>query len=66
LNKSANFPLQASNENTVSALESRDVDAMFVFNLSVAFSTLVMAWIIIVMGIKGWAVHRRQLQQQHN
>jgi hypothetical protein len=32
---------------------------MFVFNLAVAASSLVMAWIIIVMAIKGWAVQRR-------
>jgi hypothetical protein len=34
---------------------------MFVFNLAVAASSLIMAWIMIVMAIKGWAVYRRQL-----
>ena len=37
-----------------------DVDAMFVFNLSVAFSSLIMAWILVVMAIKGWSVGRRR------
>ena len=41
------------------ALDRRDVDPMFVFNLAVAFSSLVMAWVIVVMAIKGWAVYRR-------
>jgi hypothetical protein len=44
----------------VDALDAMDVDAMFVFNLSVAFSALVMAWIFIVMAIKGWSVGRRR------
>jgi hypothetical protein len=51
--------MKASNSDTVDALDRMDMDAMFVFNLSVAFSALVMAWIIIVMAIKGWAVSRR-------
>jgi hypothetical protein len=45
----------------VNALDAMDVDAMFVFNLSVAFSALVMAWIFIVMAIKGWSVGRRRV-----
>jgi hypothetical protein len=41
-------------------LEEKDVDAMFIFNLAVAASSLVMAWVIIVMAIKGWAIHRHE------
>jgi hypothetical protein len=44
---------------TIAALEKKGIDAMFTFNLAVAASSLVMAWIIIVMAIKGWAVERR-------
>jgi hypothetical protein len=44
----------------VDALDDMDVDAMFVFNLCVAFSALIMAWVFIVMAIKGWAVGRRR------
>jgi Protein YTP1-like, C-terminal len=51
--------IQASNSNTVAALERSGVDAMFTFNLAVATSSVVMAWIIVVMAIKGWAVERR-------
>jgi hypothetical protein len=43
----------------VDSLDKKDVDPMFVFNLAVAASSLVMAWVIVVMAIKGWAVHRR-------
>jgi hypothetical protein len=43
----------------VVALDKKDVDPMFVFNLAVAASSLVMAYVIIVMAVKGWAVHRR-------
>ena len=49
----------ASNSDTVDALDRKDVDAMFVFNLAVAASSLIMAWVMVVMAIKGWAVHRR-------
>jgi hypothetical protein len=43
----------------VDALDAMGVDAMFVFNIAVAFSSLIMAWIFIVMAIKGWSVQRR-------
>jgi hypothetical protein len=40
-------------------LDYKDVDPMFVFNLAVAATSLVMAYVIVVVAVKGWAVQRR-------
>ncbi|ODQ56374.1 hypothetical protein SAICODRAFT_4555 [Saitoella complicata NRRL Y-17804] len=48
-----------SNQDTMEALESWDVDAMFVANLCVAASAMIMSWVTGVMALKGWAVKRR-------
>lgn len=37
-------------------MELHDLDAMFVFTVSMGFITFLMAWVIIVVAIKGWAV----------
>jgi len=35
-----------------------ELDAMFVFTVSMGLVTFLMAWIILVIAIKGWAVRR--------
>ncbi|RDL32444.1 Integral membrane protein [Venustampulla echinocandica] len=45
-----------SSHDTVTSLESYDLDAMFVFTVSMGVITLLMAWIILVIAIKGWAL----------
>lgn len=47
-----------SNKNTVSALEAYGLDAMFTFVLTVAATGLVMAWSLVCVALKGWAVRR--------
>ena len=49
----------ASNRNTVSAMESYGLHAMFPFTLTMGFTAFTMAWTIVVLAIKGWAVRRR-------
>ncbi|TVY34797.1 putative membrane protein [Lachnellula occidentalis] len=46
----------SSARDLVMAMELHDLDAMFVFTVSMGFITFLMAWIILVVAIKGWAV----------
>jgi hypothetical protein len=43
---------------TIAAMEKNDLDAMFVFTVSMGLVTFLMAWTILVIAIKGWAVRR--------
>jgi hypothetical protein len=40
------------------AMEDNGLDAMFIFTVSMGVITFLMAWIIVVVAIKGWAVRR--------
>lgn len=50
----------ASNKDTVAAMERYDLNAMFVFTVTMGWTAFLMAWQIIVLAVKGWAVRRRQ------
>jgi hypothetical protein len=39
-------------------MEANGLDAMFIFTVSMGVITFLMAWIIVVVAIKGWAVRR--------
>lgn len=45
-----------SNKDTVAALESYDLDAMFTFTVTMGVTTLLLAWSTVVLAIKGWAL----------
>ncbi|KAF2121752.1 integral membrane protein [Lophiotrema nucula] len=47
-----------SNKDTVAALESYDLDAMFTFTVTMGLVALIMAWETVLIAIKGWAVRR--------
>ncbi|KKY20166.1 putative integral membrane protein [Diplodia seriata] len=47
-----------SNKDTVWALESFDLDAMFTFVLTVGLTALILAWTVINIALKGWAFRR--------
>lgn len=51
----------ASNKDTVGAMERHGLHAMFPFTVTMGFTAFLMAWTIIVLAVKGWAVRRRQL-----
>ncbi|KAB8293253.1 hypothetical protein EYC80_007585 [Monilinia laxa] len=51
----------ASSKDTVKSIEFNDLDAMFVFTVSMGFITFLMAWIILVIAIKGWATRRDKM-----
>ncbi|KAJ4348156.1 uncharacterized protein N0V89_009528 [Didymosphaeria variabile] len=44
-----------SNKDTVAALESYHLDAMFTFTVTMGLVALLMAWTVVVVAIKGWA-----------
>ena len=52
-----------SNKDTVAALESYDLDAMFTFTVTMGFTALLMAWTTVLIAIKGWAVRKRNTSQ---
>ena len=50
----------ASNKNTVFAIEQFGLNAMVIFTVVVGLTSLLMAWVVMVVAIKGWAVRRRR------
>ena len=50
----------ASNKDTVAAMELHGLHAMFPFTVTMGFTSFLMAWTILVLAVKGWAVRRRQ------
>ncbi|KAF2201873.1 integral membrane protein [Delitschia confertaspora ATCC 74209] len=52
-----------SNKDTVAALESYDLDAMFTFTVTVGFTALLLAWTTVLIAIKGWAARRENTSQ---
>lgn len=47
-----------SNKDTVAALESYDLDAMFIFTVTIGLTALLMAWTTVLIALKGWAVRK--------
>lgn len=52
----------ASNSNTMAAMHERHIHAMFPFTVTMGFTAFLMAWSIIVLAVKGWAVRRQSLR----
>lgn len=48
----------ASSSDTVGGMEHYDLDAMFIYTVTMGIVGLLMAWEIIVIAIKGWAVRK--------
>lgn len=53
-----------SNKDTVAALESYNLDAMFTFTITMGLTALLMAWTTVTIAIKGWAI-RKENQSPH-
>ncbi|KAI9712352.1 MAG: hypothetical protein M1820_001565 [Bogoriella megaspora] len=53
----------ASNKDTVAALEQYDLDAMFIFTVTMGLTALIMAWTAIIVALKGWAYRRENRSQ---
>jgi hypothetical protein len=41
-------------------MEMNNLDEMFIFTVSMGLINFLMAWIILVIAIKGWAVRREK------
>ncbi|KAL8953003.1 MAG: hypothetical protein Q9222_001118 [Ikaeria aurantiellina] len=50
----------ASNKDTVAAMEWYHLNAMFIFTVTMGWTAFLMAWEIVVLAVKGWAVRSRQ------
>lgn len=44
---------------TVSSMEYNDLNAMFAFTVTMGIVSLLMAWIILVIAVKGWALRKQ-------
>ena len=53
------FIFMASSSDTVMAMEANDINAMFIFTVTMGLIAFLMAWIIAVIAIKGAAVRRQ-------
>jgi hypothetical protein len=49
----------------VMSMEAYNLDAMFVFTMTMGFITFLMAWIILVIAIKGWAVRKEDKSSRY-
>jgi hypothetical protein len=55
---SGGITFMASSGDTVVAMIHYDLDAMFMLTVTMGFVGLLMAWVIFVMALKGWAVRK--------
>lgn len=49
----------ASNKDTVHGMEAYGLDAMPTFTLTMGLTGVLMAWTILLVGVRGWAVRKR-------
>ncbi|RSM06087.1 hypothetical protein CEP52_005901 [Fusarium oligoseptatum] len=54
----------ASSSDTVEGMIHYDLDAMFMYTVTMGLVGLLMAWIVIVLAIKGWAVRLERRRSQ--
>lgn len=48
----------ASSSDTIDGMIHYDLDAMFFYTVTMGFVGLLMAWVVIVLALKGWAVRK--------
>ena len=48
----------SSNADMVAALEAHELNAIFVFTIIMAITSALMAWTIVLLAVKAWAVRR--------
>jgi hypothetical protein len=49
---------------TITGMVHYDLDAMFMYTVTMGFVGLLMAWVVLVLALKGWAV-RKELGKSH-
>ncbi|KAI9723579.1 MAG: hypothetical protein M1812_000879 [Candelaria pacifica] len=55
---SGGLVFMASNKDTVAAMDDNGLDAMFIFTLTMGLTAFLMAWAMLVVAVKGWALRR--------
>lgn len=53
----ASFPHKQSHD-TVQGMINQGLDTMFMYTVTMGLVAFLMAWVVIVMALKGWAVRR--------
>ena len=56
------FLFMISARDITDAMEGAGADGMVVFTVGMGFTAVVCAWVVLLMGIKGWAVSRQRSQ----
>ncbi|KAL2751928.1 hypothetical protein ACRALDRAFT_2114916 [Sodiomyces alcalophilus JCM 7366] len=57
--------LMASSSDTVAGMEHYNLNGMFMYNVTLGLVGAMMAWVIIVLAIKGWAVRKESPVRFH-
>jgi hypothetical protein len=52
-----------SNKDTVAVMEGYGLDAMFTFTVTMGLTAILMAWITVLIAIKGWAAQKEGRSQ---
>jgi hypothetical protein len=52
----------ASSRDIVESMEYNHLDAMFGFTVTMGLTALIMAWVVVLLAIKGWAVRKEKHQ----
>ncbi|KAJ3939072.1 uncharacterized protein N0V96_011188 [Colletotrichum fioriniae] len=55
----------ASASDTVEGMEHYNLDAMFMYTVTMGLVGVLMAWVIIVLAIKGWAVRKEACRRSY-
>jgi hypothetical protein len=50
----------ASSRDIVESMEYNHLDAMFGFTVTMGLTALIMAWVVVLLAIKGWAVRKEK------
>jgi hypothetical protein len=50
----------AQSADTIAGMVHYNLDAMFMYTVTLGCTGVVMAWVIIVLAIKGWAVRKER------
>ncbi|KAI1862418.1 hypothetical protein JX265_009132 [Neoarthrinium moseri] len=54
----------ASSSDTIDGMVHYDLDAMFFYTVTMGFVGLLMAWVVLVLALKGWAVRKETGRQR--
>ncbi|KAF2433672.1 hypothetical protein EJ08DRAFT_668669 [Tothia fuscella] len=57
---SGGLVFMASSRDVVTAMERNGLDAMFGFTVTMGVTALVMAWVVVCLAVKGWAVRKER------